>query len=102
MTKEDFSQKERRHFVRKIKPDLYQTVTIEKRKYIRLGFKDNFDFTVCSHEIEAGHADSLDICQNGIHFTSTIAPNKNTIISMNLHKIIANPNKIMGKGLMQK
>jgi len=79
-----YSHKERRHFVRQDDAHLHETVSIEKRKYVRLGFKDKFSYTICNRGVKQATAESLDISQYGIHFTSDVEPKKNAIISMKL------------------
>ena len=73
MTKKE-QRKERRNYVRTNKKDKHSIVTLEKRKYIRLGYHDDFDFIVCTHNVLKGRAASLDISQSGILFISETAP----------------------------
>ena len=81
MTKKN-QRKERRKYVRTNTKNTHSIVTLEKRKYIRLGYHDDFDFFVCTHNVLKGRAASLDISQSGILFLSEIAPKINTLISM--------------------
>jgi hypothetical protein len=84
MKDKDYSHAERRHFVRHKSPRESETVVIEKRKYLRLDFKEKFDFTICTHEVQHALADSRDISQFGILFTSPVEPQKNAIISIKI------------------
>jgi hypothetical protein len=84
MKKEALSSKERRHYVRNTNNTTHNIVTIEKRKYIRLGFQDRFNFTLCTRDSKKASAAMQDISQSGIHFTSDIKPKKNAIISIKL------------------
>ena len=75
-------QKERRKYVRTNNKSKLSIVTLEKRKYIRLGYHDDFDFTICERHVLKGHAASLDVSQSGILFTSQTAPKVNSLITM--------------------
>lgn len=80
----NYSHEERRHFLRHKTPQESDTVVIEKRKYLRLDFNEQFNFTICSHDVKHGLADSHDISQYGILFTSKLEPKKNAIISIKI------------------
>ncbi len=75
-------QKERRKYVRTKNKRTNDIVVREARKYIRIGYHDDFDFTICSRHVLKGHASSLDVSQNGILFTSDTAPKVNSLITM--------------------
>lgn len=77
--------KERRKYVR-TSIDKHEITIHEKRKYIRLNYKEHFDFTVCTHNIGHTDADSVNISQNGILFKSNKPISKGTFLVLNVDK----------------
>jgi len=76
-------RKERRKYVRPAR-EVHDIGTLEKRKYIRLSYRDDFDFTVCSRDVIKAQAASHNVSQSGISFLSKTAPPKNAIVSMTI------------------